>query len=64
MEIWKRAHISKSVVPSPTEDNGWIFVNKVIEPKWCDGDILPTNLNEILDKAMDTENEHRLGDGA
>ena len=62
--IWKQAHISKPVVPLPTEDNGWILVNEVIEPKWCDGDILPTNLADILDKAIETENEYRLNDGS
>ena len=62
--IWKRAHIPKPVVSLPTEDNGWILVNKVIEPKWCDGDILPTHLADILDKAIETENEYRLSDGS
>ena len=27
------------------------------------GDTLPTHLANILDKAIETENEHRLGDG-
>ena len=31
--IWKRARISKPAIPLPTENNGWILVNKVIEPK-------------------------------
>ena len=62
--IWKRAHISKPVVLLPTEDNGWILVNKVIEPKWCDGNILPTYLADILDKAIETKNEYRLSDGS
>ena len=38
------------------------MVNKVVEPKWCDGDILPTHLADILDKAIETKNEHRLVD--
>ena len=62
MEIWKRAHILKPVIPIPTDDNGWILVNKAIESKWCDGDILPTHPADILDKAIETDNEHRLGD--
>ena len=64
MAIWKRAHIPKPVVPLPTEDNGWTLVNEVIEPKWCDGDILPTRLADLLDKAIETENEYRLSDGS
>ena len=39
-------------------------MNKVIEPKWCDGDILPTRLPDILNKAIETENEHKLDDGS
>ena len=62
--IRKRAHIPKPVVFLPTDDNGWILVNKVIEPKWCYGNILPTHLDDISDKAIETENEHRLGDGS
>ena len=49
----KRARTPKPVIPSPT-------VKKVIEPKWCDGDILPTHLSDILDKAIETENKYRL----
>ena len=64
MAIWKRAYIPKSVVLFPTEDNGWILINEVIEPKWCDGDILPAHLADILDKAIETENEYRLSDGS
>ena len=32
-DIWKRARISKPIIPLPTGNNGWILVNKVIEPK-------------------------------
>ena len=64
MAIWKRAHIPKPVVPLATKDNGWTLVNEVIEPKWCDGNILPTRLAVILDKAIETENEYRLKNGS
>ena len=64
LNAWKRAHIPKPVVSLPTEDNGWILVNEVNEPKWCDGDILPTHLADILDKAIEAENEYRLSDGS
>ena len=62
--IWKRAHIPKPVVPLSTEDSEWILVNEVIESKWCDGDLLLTHLADILDKAIETENEYRLNDGS
>ena len=58
--IWKRAPIPKPVVPLSTEDNGWILVNEVIEPKWCNGHILPTHLADILNKAIEIENKYRL----
>ena len=60
----KRAHIPKPLVPLATEDNEWTLVNEVMEPKWCDRDILPTRLADILDKAIVTENEYRLSDGS
>ena len=31
--IWKQFHIFKPVIPLPTGNNGWILVNKAIEPK-------------------------------
>ena len=37
---------------------------KVIQPKWCDGYILSTDLANILVEAIETENEHRLGYGS
>ena len=64
MAICKRAHIPKPVIPLPTKNNRWILVNKVIKPKWRDGDILPTHLVNILDKEIETENDHRPGDGS
>ena len=39
-------------------------MKKVIQPKWCDGYILSTDLANILNKAIKTENEHKLGYGS
>ena len=60
--IWKRAHITKPVIPLPTEDNGWTMVGTIIEPKWCVGDILPANLADILDSAIETKNDYHDND--
>ena len=47
--IWKLSHIKDPDVPKPSEENGWTKNHdKVLEPSWAIGDILPTNLADIL----------------
>ena len=60
--IWKRGHIQKPEIPSPTDDNGWVMVNGRIEPKWYEGESLHQQLVDILqdyndetDSGSDTE---------
>jgi hypothetical protein len=55
--MWKQAHIPNQVIPPSTDDNGWILVGTDLEPKWCEGDILPSQLADILDKAIEKETE-------
>ena len=47
--IWKRAHHQNPDIPSPMDDNGWVMVGQNIEPKWCDGEVLPPHLADILE---------------
>ena len=61
--IWKRFRISKPVIPLPTGNNRWILV-KSLSQNSLDRDIFPTHLADILDKALETKNEHRLVDGS
>ena len=56
--VWKRAHINKPEIPSPSESHGWILNQNtsILEPIWSDGDILPQQLIDIL-QAMDSDDE-------
>ena len=48
--IRKLSHIKDPDVPNPSEENGWTKNHdEVLEPSWTMGDILPTNLTDILE---------------
>ena len=56
--IWKLSHIKDPDVPKPSEENGWTKNHdKVLEPSWAIGDILPTNLADILEHQNVDETE-------
>ena len=56
--IWKLSHIKDQDVPKPSEENGWTKNHdKVLEPSWAIGDILPTNLADILEHQNVDETE-------
>jgi len=46
--IWKHSHIHNPVIPPPTDDNRWVMVEQNIEPKWCDGDVLPPQIADTF----------------
>ena len=46
--IWKRANIAIIDAPEASEDNGWVLVDGRLEPCWCDGEIIPTKMADIL----------------
>ena len=48
--IWKHLHIHNPVIPPSTVENGWVMVEENIEPNWCDGDVLPAQMADILEK--------------
>ncbi|KAG1701680.1 hypothetical protein GQR58_004701 [Nymphon striatum] len=51
--IWKRANIAICDVPEANEeDNGWMLVNGKLEPCWCEGEILPMRIADILFENM------------
>ena len=54
--IWKRAFEQFPEVPDP-EDNGWVKETGVLEPLWCDGEILPLCLADLVKDDSDTEEE-------
>ena len=48
--IWKLSYINDPDVPEPSEKNGWTKNHdEALEPLWATGDVLPTNLADILD---------------
>ena len=56
--IWKLSHIKDPDVPKSSEENGWTKNHdKVLEPSWAIGDILPTNLADILEHQNVDETE-------
>jgi len=46
--IWKRLCIHNSVIPTPTDGNGWVMVEQNIEPKWHEGDVLPPQMADTF----------------
>ncbi|KAG1653091.1 hypothetical protein GQR58_025810 [Nymphon striatum] len=54
--IWKRANIAICDVPEANEDNnGWMLVNGKLEPCWCEGEILPMRIADILFENMEED---------
>jgi hypothetical protein len=62
--IWKRANIAVPDLPNPTDGHGWTLHDGKIEPLWVDGDVLPLQLETILEKvaAEGTDDEDEDGD--
>lgn len=58
--IWKRGHVPNPEIPSPADDNGWVMVNGTIEPKWYEGESLPPQLADILQR-FDNEDDTDSG---
>ena len=56
--IWKRAQENFQEVPDAT-DHGWIKENITLEPLWCEGDILPRQLADLLEDG-DSETEEEV----
>ena len=50
---WKRANITIFDAHEASEDNGWMLVGGKLEPCWCEGDIIPTRIADILFKNME-----------
>ena len=58
--IWKRAHIAKVVPPSPTEGHGWRYDGNRLEPLWCEGDVLPPRLVDVLVQNEDEQSDDEI----
>ena len=55
--IWKRAHVSDPIIPTPTEGHGWVLIDSKMEPLWTEEDILPQELADILEEAMQSDDD-------
>ena len=44
----KLSHVNNPDIPDPTDGHGWTMQHGVIEPLWTEGDILPSQLVDIL----------------
>jgi len=47
--IWKRSPEQNPSIPAAVDDNGWVIVGESIKPKWCEGEVLPASLADILE---------------
>ena len=56
--IWKRYHTNEPDVPKPSEENDCTKnQNEVLEPLWTTGDVLHTNLTDIVGRKNVGEND-------
>ena len=56
--IWKRYHTNEPDVPKPSEENDCTKnQNEVLEPLWTTGDVLHTNLTDIVGRENVGEND-------
>ena len=49
--IWKRSHIANPDIPPATDSHGWTIIDGKLEPLWYDGDMLPKQLTDIVDRS-------------
>ena len=43
-------------LPDPT-DHGWVMVDLVLEPIWCEGSVLPEQLTDLLEEDTVADND-------
>ena len=55
--IWKRALENFPEIPD-ADDHGWVTIENVLEPLWCEQEILPRSLSVLLDTHDEMEEEN------
>ena len=55
--IQKRANIAEPDVPDPTNGHGWTSKDGTMEPLWTEGDILPMQLETILEEVAEEQSD-------
>ena len=53
--IWKRAHIAKPDIPSPSNGHGWTIQDGILEPLWFEGDVLPRRLADLVEEVAESD---------
>ena len=48
VRIWKLADMNFPELPDPSS-HGWIVNDEGLEPRWCEGEVLPGELIDLLD---------------
>ena len=54
--VWRRALENFLEVPDVT-NHGWVVVDGILEPLWCEGDLLPDELVDLLEENNNSESE-------
>jgi len=55
--IWKRSHIPEPDVPDVKSGHGWVLKDDKLEPLWYTGDVLPQQLIDIADDAVEPDSD-------
>jgi len=55
--IWKRSHIPEPDVPDVKSGHGWVLKDDKLEPLWYTGDVLPQQLIDITDDAVEPDSD-------
>ena len=45
---WKRSHLPSPHIPPPCRENGWCQGERLLEPLWSDGPVLPESLLDVV----------------
>ena len=55
--IWKRSHIPEPDVPDVKSGHGWVLKDDKLETLWYTGDVLPQQLIDIADDAVEPDSD-------
>ena len=56
MEVWKNAHVAQPAITGPA-GRGWKITECGLEIDWCQGDIMPVEVVDILVEQPSPEDE-------
>jgi len=60
---WKRAHIPEPTIPKASQGHGWEEIEDgCMDPLWCDGDVFPRELLDIVQDISQSVDEDHASD--